>query len=529
MDGTVTRQDADRPDDLEQRARAMLEAIIKFCRSREGPFAGFELRLWVRLYRLGCLLVQLFLAARRERSDLAPHLAGGAYRPGDPAAKRQLRTRFGPVTYARPYLIRVGGGGPGFHPLDAELGLTRDGFSPWVIQFTCRLATRLSFAATRVVCRAALGRSPSTEEIEHWVLGLGRQAQPFAQQQKGPAGDGEVLVIEIDGKCPPTATAAELRKRRGKRRPGPGCGGDGKCKCQRHRGRERRKRRGSKKRRRKGDKSKNGKEVTVVVVYTLKRGADGRLHGPLNKKVWASFGGRRAGADWARQEASKRGFKPGTEKTVQVLLDGANGLRENMRSLFPDAILTLDVYHAVEKLWTLGRRFHAEGSDALKAQVEEWKALLYDGRAAELVGRLRTKLEREPVNGPGTKGRREALASAIHYLGRRLELMRYREWRERDLVLGSGQVEGAVRHVVGERLDCAGMRWIPGRAEALLHLRCIELNGDWNAFIAWGAEQHQKVLDAGGKVRIRSNEPLKCAKARVRTKKPGKSSQGQAA
>ena len=29
------------------------------------------------------------------------------------------------------------------------------------------------------------------------------------------------------------------------------------------------------------------------------------------------------------------------------------------------------------------------------------------------------------------------------------------------------------------------MRWIPERAEALLHLRCIELNGDWENFITW--------------------------------------------
>ena len=34
------------------------------------------------------------------------------------------------------------------------------------------------------------------------------------------------------------------------------------------------------------------------------------------------------------------------------------------------------------------------------------------------------------------------------------------------MVIASGQVEGAVRHVVGERMDCAGMRWIPRRAEA---------------------------------------------------------------
>jgi hypothetical protein len=89
-------------------------------------------------------------------------------------------------------------------------------------------------------------------------------------------------------------------------------------------------------------------------------------------------------------------------------------------------------------------------------------------------------------------------------------MMRYKEWREQDLVIATGQGEGAVRHVVGERLDCAGMRWIPGRAEALLQLRCIELNGDWEAFIAWTDQKNQQRLLDGQVVRIRSNKPLKC-------------------
>ena len=49
----------------------------------------------------------------------------------------------------------------------------------------------------------------------------------------------------------------------------------------------------------KGDKSKNGKEVIVVVMYTLRRDPDGKLHGPINKKIWATFGGRKAAALWA--------------------------------------------------------------------------------------------------------------------------------------------------------------------------------------------------------------------------------------
>src|SRR5258708_40289135 len=102
------------------------------------------------------------------------------------------------------------------------------------------------------------------------------------QQLAAAPDDGTVLVIEVDGKCPPTATAAELAKRRGPRRHAAGCS----CGCQRHRGKTKRKARRAKKRRKKGDHSKNGKEVVLVVMYTLRRGDDGKLHGPINKKVW---------------------------------------------------------------------------------------------------------------------------------------------------------------------------------------------------------------------------------------------------
>jgi hypothetical protein len=79
---------------------------------------------------------------------------------------------------------------------------------------------------------------------------------------------------------------------------------------------------------------------------------------------------------------------------------------------------------------------------------------------------------------------------------------------EEDLVIASGIIEGAARYVVGERMDCSGMRWIPGRAEALLHLRCVELNGDWDDFFAWAHQGWKKKLKCGEKILIRTEEPI---------------------
>lgn len=491
-------------------AKAAFDKALEFCETCDSPFALFETQLFVVVATLGRCLIRLYLTVRYERLDLRPHLEDGKYRPGDDYAERKLKTAYGEVTYGRHYLMSRGGGS-GFFPLDVVLGLTRDRLSPWVTQWVARLATRMSFKATQLVCKAVLNWAPATETIEQVVLGMGREAAPFMHQLAAPVKDGDVLVIEVDGKCPPTATEEELAKRRGKRKPkhAKSC----TCGCQRHRGQEKRQARGSKKRRKRGKKSKNGKEVIVVVMYTLQSDEGGKLHGPINKKLYATFAGKKAAAAWARAEATKRGFGPDTSKIVQIVVDGAKALKKKLEPLFPNAIFTLDVCHVVERLWALGRHFHKEGSEQLREWVEDLKELVYSGKAAQLVERLKELLLLVPKNGPGTKGRRKALASLIGYVEPRLEMMRYGEWVKQDLVIASGQVEGAVRHLVGERFDCSGMRWRRDKAEALLHLRCIELNGDWEKFLTWFHQKTQTRLENGDRHKILTDQPLTLTKA----------------
>ena len=81
------------------------------------------------------------------------------------------------------------------------------------MQWVARLATRMSFKAAQMVCKAVLNWAPAPETIEQVVLGMGREAAPFMKQLPAPPKDGNVLVIEVAGKCPPTATEAELALR----------------------------------------------------------------------------------------------------------------------------------------------------------------------------------------------------------------------------------------------------------------------------------------------------------------------------
>jgi hypothetical protein len=242
-------------------------------------------------------------------------------------------------------------------------------------------------------------------------------------------------------------------------------------------------------------------------MYTLRRGEDGRLHGPIHKKVWGQFGPRKAALRWARDQATRRGFGPDTSKRVQIVLDGEICLRRELNALFPNATFTLDLRHAQEYLWKAGRLFHAEASPELEQWVQPLNELLLAGRVDALVGRLREIQGSVPQRGPNTKRKRETLRKCIAYFEERREIMHYDEYRRDDLVLATGVIEGACRYVVKERLDCAGMRWTPTGAERVLQLRCIELNGDWDAFIAWVAEQTAHELEARRLVQLRPQKP----------------------
>lgn len=485
---TLVRNGDEAPPDTSRDAQAavlvQMRALIAFALAQAaegGTFAAFEKALVRHVAGLGRAVIVLFLVAGEER--VRRGLGGAVEREGRrfrraPAQTRNLMTWFGVVQYARTYLREIVRAGParGYHPLDAELGLFADRISPNVLSVVTRLSTRTSFGEAHEMAGWFLPAVPSTEVIEAAILGYGSKTQAWFEQAPTPEGDGEVLVCQIDSKGVPTATEEELRLRRGKR------SRRKKAPSPRHRGRLARGRRTKRPRRNKGDKAKNAKMGTMVVMYTLHRSGP-LLLGPINKRYYASFASKRHAVNFARREATKRGFPPGTKRVVQILTDGDNDLARYIGETFPGAIHTIDVMHIVEKLWDAAASVHREGSDAARSWVETQKEALYAGRAVEIVAELDHQLATIARTGPGNKYRREKLADIRNYLAKRVQNMTYKSLRGRDMELGTGAVEGAIKNLMGGRMDNGGMRWIKERAEALLQLRCIDANGDWDAFV----------------------------------------------
>jgi hypothetical protein len=428
-------------EDLQRRARARLDEIIAYRLKDQGPapFLGSEAAPPGLLRSLGCLLRRLFLRARHDRVDLAAWQARGS-RVADPAAGRALKTSCGPLPYVRALLVPRPGAGPGVHPLDVALGLTRDADTPLVIGWFCRLATRVSCRGASELGGLFLGAAPPASAIEGWVSGLARPADVSLSDGPVPTHDGDVPVIEIDGEAAPTATEQELARRRG-----PRVRHERGCRCQRQRGRAERRRRGRKVRRKKGDESKNGRSATPVVMDTPRRGDDGRRHGPVNKKVFGAVGSRRSAPDRARAQATRRRFPPGATEVVPVVIDGETCRERRRRRLSRGATLTPDVRRAPERLWEVGRLFHRVGTAGLAHRVGGLEELLDKGHVRTSLRRLEQELRGVSPHGPGTKEKRAVLRQVIGYLEARVKLMGYGRLRADDLVIATGVLEGEAR------------------------------------------------------------------------------------
>lgn len=434
-----------------------------------------EETVWQRLWALGRMLLRLWFVARLMR--VVPRAVQG------PDGRRYrfhglrstvAKTRFGEVNLQRPfYVFGDGRRGDTYVPFDDEVGLPPARFSLRVIGCATYLAAKMAFAEVASTLQRFWGFAPATKSLLKMVDQVAPLARPFLEAEPGPDDDGDIIIVETDGGGAPMITDTELSRRckPHKKRPR----SEKKTKWRRTRQNKR-----PRKRRKKGDKSKNAKIATVGVIYTLRQTSDNQIEGPIHKRMYATFRNAEALFIWLRAEANKRGY---ATKRVVFLADGDRKLWKLQQRYFPKAEACIDWCHVAEKIWSVGETLFGEGSDELTAWVAAQTADLRNGLAARVVRRLQQLAATLPRSGPGTKGRRERMRKGIQYLKTNLDRMPYATLRSEGLPIGSGVIEGAIRQLVRMRLDGPGMRWSPARAEHILHLRCIVLNGQWDDFM----------------------------------------------
>ena len=155
--------------------------------------------------------------------------------------------------------------------------------------------------------------------------------------------------------------------------------------------------------------------------------------------------------------------------------DGAAWVWELARVCFPGALLILDFFHAAEHVGALTEILFGQDTPEAERHRQAWVKILKDQEQG--VERV-IALAREAMPARGKV--RRAAQKALAYFENNRDKMRYWDYQQRNLFIGSGVVEAGCKSVVGQRLKQSGMFWSLAGAEHILSIRCVLENGQFN-------------------------------------------------
>jgi hypothetical protein len=375
-------------------------------------------------------------------------------------------------------------------PLDAKLGMPEGNTSYLLQKWSGTKCVKESYQESRATLLEILGFAPSVNCLEDIVARAAEHAEVYFDQQEpvDPTTEEEILVATSDCKGVPMRHVDAPRPKQGDDVPRP-----------------------KRKRLKKGEKNGQKRMACVGGVYSVapfRRTADDVLKEilrkekqqrpkPQNKRLRAvltrkvddkEVNAKDVVFDWLAREVRQR--DPQEYRTVVAIMDGETKLRDLQELKIGRAIGILDIWHVTEYLWKLAYCFHSEGSDEAEAFVETYLRKLLEGNVGRVIGGIRQMATKRKLS----KHKCEKAQQCLNYFAQRCEYMKYDEYLAAGYPIGSGVVEGACRHLVKDRMEQTGMRWRIAGAQAVLSLRAIYVNNDWDTFHADRIQAEQRKL-----------------------------------
>ena len=160
-------------------------------------------------------------------------------------------------------------------------------------------------------------------------------------------------------------------------------------------------------------------------------------------------------------------------KELVFVADGAAWIWKLVQTHFPKAIKIVDWYHAVEYLAPIAKALFGEGTPESKSWQDKVRTDLWEGRFERVLSSFEECLNHANAG--------EAARKALRYYTNNQERMRYAEFRERGLRIGSGTVESACKQIGTQRLKVAGARWSSEGIRKTGKARAALLSGQWNS------------------------------------------------
>jgi hypothetical protein len=452
--------------------------------------------------QIGLGVLQLALDAQAGAEVPLAGLAGadGCWRGCREKSATTVVTMLGPVAVRRIAYRSRAKGVADLHWRDAVLNLPPCGYS-WRLQQLAEMACRSgSFQDGHDLVLAATGASIGKRQLEEILARAAGDAEAFAQDRPLPdapvitgAGGEEraaVLGMSADAKgvsMRPDALRAETARKAAKRE------------------KSGQKRLGS------GEKQAKKRMAETGAVFDClppdgpartPQDIMGRPAGqpPLTPRAvnkWYTCGITATCAEvitGVMAEADRR--DPGRQRDWLALIDGnahqIECFQKEAAQRGKDITILIDFIHVIEYLWKAALAFTPPGDTrATEDQVTAWGLDILAGHSRGVTADITARAAADPPK-PGGEHEKN-IRTTTHYLQAKEPFLGYPAALARGWPIATGIIEGACRHIIGDRLGITGARWsLPG-AQAMLWMRAIAASSDLPAYWNWHlAREHHR-------------------------------------
>jgi len=439
--------------------------------------AGLEEELQVRGQQIARQLLQDYLDARAAAEPRREQVTGPdgiCRRRAERGHARALASVLGPVTVRR-IGYRVPDGRNAY-PADAELRLPAGKHSHGLAKMAACEAARGSLEQACAQVRSRTGCKLGTRQCQELVRAAAADFGGFYAARPRPApAAGQVLVLSCDAKG--------VRMRPGQLRPRAERAArtavpkqDGRLSQGEVRTRKR--------------MAATGAVFVITPVPRTGRdilGPGPRRPAPRAQGKWLAASVTATTAEVVAAVFAEADRRDPAHWAAWIAL--ADGNKEQIAQITAQAAargitvtIICDLIHVSEHLQDAAWCFFPKASPGAGPWVRARIAALLDGgpaAAAAVAAALR-----DAAAGLG-KARRATAGKTAAYLEAKAPYLDYPATLAAGWPIATGVIEAACRHLVKDRMDITGARWGVHTAEAILQIRALLANGDWDAYWAW--------------------------------------------
>jgi hypothetical protein len=150
--------------------------------------------------------------------------------------------------------------------------------------------------------------------------------------------------------------------------------------------------------------------------------------------------------------------------------------------------ILIDLIHVLQYLWKAAHSFFYPGDPGARAWVREQTAKILAGKQRD----VRAGIRRRATACGYSPAERAGAGECARYPENKRDYLDYPAFLAAGWPVASGLIEGAARWLIKDRMEVTGARWSLDGAEAVLKLRALAGNGDFDDYFDFHLRQQKQ-------------------------------------